>query len=368
MSDVKAPILASVAVGGVVGGRVEETKITTPSPGSTPPVSRPSSATSLLGSSSIADLLRTDPPAWLAERGLTWTVTTGDAVIPLANDNIIVDGMTSLYQAEYAAGTWERLKTSESVATMLRKSVRLLYLVHTALPSLQSPLTVTLLARGMSNELTPVTPSPSTSLSSSSSSSTPTATSSTDFHVPTHSWKQSLPSITATTTPTVSSSTISMPVPGTLVAFLTVSGDLNDPLLEDIIVHESQRSRGLGGFLITAMLHHPSVLAAATVDLYCRPSLVSYYERFAFVKIRGGVDTKAYMRWRRPTTTSAIVSPSSLHLPPPPSLSLTSSSSTSLVLSQAIATPLAAATTAAVQSSTTNLTNNNNNEPVSGAP
>jgi predicted GNAT family N-acyltransferase len=70
---------------------------------------------------------------------------------------------------------------------------------------------------------------------------------------------------------------------GDLVAFArAITDDVYKALVLDVIVRADQRGTGLGARLMDAMLHHPRLAEVQHVELYCRPELVPFYERWGF--------------------------------------------------------------------------------------
>lgn len=81
-----------------------------------------------------------------------------------------------------------------------------------------------------------------------------------------------------------------------LVAFGFITGDLADPLLEDIIVDKDFRKMGLGALIVQNLLQHEKVKAAPRIDLYCRERVVAFYEKLGFVKVRDPINEKYLLR------------------------------------------------------------------------
>lgn len=75
---------------------------------------------------------------------------------------------------------------------------------------------------------------------------------------------------------------------GALVGFGFISGNLNDPLLEDMIVHAYHRKRGLGLQIIYKLLAHPELQYAARIDLYTHVKLIPFYSQLDFKVVRQG--------------------------------------------------------------------------------
>jgi GNAT superfamily N-acetyltransferase len=85
---------------------------------------------------------------------------------------------------------------------------------------------------------------------------------------------------------------------GRLVAFTRVLTDgIFKALVFDVIVDPAHRGAGLGEALMRRVLEHPEVRDVATVELYCLPDLVPFYERLGFTGDVGGV---VFLRRARP--------------------------------------------------------------------
>ena len=75
-----------------------------------------------------------------------------------------------------------------------------------------------------------------------------------------------------------------------LVAFARVLTDrIFRAFIFDVIVAADRRGAGVGQRLMEALLAHPIVRGVELVELYCRPELVAYYERFGFKSPDSGV-------------------------------------------------------------------------------
>ena len=75
---------------------------------------------------------------------------------------------------------------------------------------------------------------------------------------------------------------------GELVGFARVLTDrVYKALLLDVIVQPRARGEGLGRRLMDAVLAHPSIAGAQHVELYCRPELAPFYEKWGFTKELG---------------------------------------------------------------------------------
>jgi len=73
------------------------------------------------------------------------------------------------------------------------------------------------------------------------------------------------------------------PATGHLIAFARViTDDVFKALIFDVIVDPSWRQKALGGALIAALLEHPALAAVKHFELYCRPELVPFYQRWGF--------------------------------------------------------------------------------------
>src|SRR5262249_13982719 len=68
-----------------------------------------------------------------------------------------------------------------------------------------------------------------------------------------------------------------------LVGFARVLTDyVYKALILDVIVAASHRGRGLGQVLLDAVLEHPALLSVRHFELYCRPDMVPFYQRWGF--------------------------------------------------------------------------------------
>jgi RimJ/RimL family protein N-acetyltransferase/GNAT superfamily N-acetyltransferase len=76
------------------------------------------------------------------------------------------------------------------------------------------------------------------------------------------------------------------PPTGRLVAFARAITDLTyKALILDVIVDASSRSTGLGRALMDAMISHPELASVRHFELYCRPEMIPFYERWGFKEI-----------------------------------------------------------------------------------
>lgn len=86
-----------------------------------------------------------------------------------------------------------------------------------------------------------------------------------------------------------------------LVAFArAVTDDVYKALVLDVIVRADHRGTGLGARLMDAVLHHPRLAEVQHVELYCRPELVPFYERWGFTADLGE------LRFMRRDTHTAV--------------------------------------------------------------
>src|ERR1044072_612920 len=75
-----------------------------------------------------------------------------------------------------------------------------------------------------------------------------------------------------------------------LVAFARVLTDRTfRAFIFDVIVAAAHRGHGVGQRLMEELLSHPAVGGVELVELYCRPDLVAFYERFGFTSPDSGV-------------------------------------------------------------------------------
>ena len=73
-----------------------------------------------------------------------------------------------------------------------------------------------------------------------------------------------------------------------LIAFARVITDgVYKALVLDVIVDESARKTGLGKALIDAVTSHPALAQVQHFELYCRPELIPFYQRWGFKEPAG---------------------------------------------------------------------------------
>ncbi len=73
-----------------------------------------------------------------------------------------------------------------------------------------------------------------------------------------------------------------------LVAFARILSDrVFKAFIFDVIVHPNHRGRGLGRILFDAVMSHEMVANVEHVELYCRPELEVFYERWGFTSQLG---------------------------------------------------------------------------------
>ena len=92
-----------------------------------------------------------------------------------------------------------------------------------------------------------------------------------------------------------------MPTPSSpssppVAAFLVLTGDPLDPLIEDVIVHESARGAGLGRFLVQRALAWAWQRGASRVELYCASPVAAFYGKLGFQRVRGADGERCLMR------------------------------------------------------------------------
>ncbi|HVK98614.1 MAG TPA: GNAT family N-acetyltransferase [Dongiaceae bacterium] len=77
---------------------------------------------------------------------------------------------------------------------------------------------------------------------------------------------------------------------GQLIAFARVVTDfVFKAFVFDVIVAESARGTGLGERMIDAVLNHPQLTSVKHVELYCKPELVPFYQRWNFTTELGPI-------------------------------------------------------------------------------
>ena len=70
---------------------------------------------------------------------------------------------------------------------------------------------------------------------------------------------------------------------GELVAFARVLTDyVYQALVQDVIVKESYRGRGVGKQVMKAIVTHPDLKSVDLIDLYCAPELREFYASLGF--------------------------------------------------------------------------------------
>jgi GNAT superfamily N-acetyltransferase len=75
-----------------------------------------------------------------------------------------------------------------------------------------------------------------------------------------------------------------------LVAFARVITDFTiKALILDVIVAREYRKGGLGQKLLDAIVTHASLESVGHLELYCRPELVPFYERWGFSDALGSL-------------------------------------------------------------------------------
>ena len=77
---------------------------------------------------------------------------------------------------------------------------------------------------------------------------------------------------------------------GVLAGFARVITDyVYKALVLDVIVEASSRKTGLGARLMDEVIEHPQLRDVLHFELYCRPELVAFYERWGFTNELGVV-------------------------------------------------------------------------------
>ena len=94
---------------------------------------------------------------------------------------------------------------------------------------------------------------------------------------------------------------------GVLAGFARVLTDyVYKALVLDVIVDEAYRGTGLGARLMDEVIAHPQLRGVAHFELYCRPELVAFYERWGFTNKLGVLQ---FMRRGQSATPPASTSP-----------------------------------------------------------
>jgi len=71
--------------------------------------------------------------------------------------------------------------------------------------------------------------------------------------------------------------------PGQLVGFARVLTDqVFKAVIFDVIVAREHRGAGLGKRIIDYVLDHPMVAGVRHVELYCKPEMIPFYEKWGF--------------------------------------------------------------------------------------
>lgn len=92
--------------------------------------------------------------------------------------------------------------------------------------------------------------------------------------------------------------------PGELAGFARVLTDeVYLAMVLDVIVTPRHRGGGLGAALMEAILSHPKVSGARSVELVCQPDLIGFYRRWGFT------DEVGRSRLMRRTADPALLSP-----------------------------------------------------------
>ena len=76
-----------------------------------------------------------------------------------------------------------------------------------------------------------------------------------------------------------------------LVAFARVLTDfVYKALIFDVIVGADCRSQGLGKTLMNSIVNHPALRSVRHLELYCRPEMAPFYERWGFTADLGKLE------------------------------------------------------------------------------
>ena len=93
-------------------------------------------------------------------------------------------------------------------------------------------------------------------------------------------------------------------VDGRLAGFARVlSDEVYLALILDVIVSPRLRGTGLGAALMDAIVNHPKVRGARSVELVCQPDLMPFYRRWGFT------DQVGQSRLMRRTNDPALLTP-----------------------------------------------------------
>jgi GNAT superfamily N-acetyltransferase len=86
---------------------------------------------------------------------------------------------------------------------------------------------------------------------------------------------------------------------GRLVAFARVLTDfVYKALVLDVIVDREHRQRGIGRTMLDAIVSHPALANVRDIELYCRPELVPFYQKWTFTADLGEL---RFMRRSKPS-------------------------------------------------------------------
>lgn len=73
-----------------------------------------------------------------------------------------------------------------------------------------------------------------------------------------------------------------------LIAFARILTDyVYKAIIFDVIVKPSYRGRHLGNELMNTIIDHPSLSKVKHFELYCRPEMIAFYEKWGFTKDLG---------------------------------------------------------------------------------
>ncbi|MED0678731.1 GNAT family N-acetyltransferase [Aneurinibacillus thermoaerophilus] len=78
------------------------------------------------------------------------------------------------------------------------------------------------------------------------------------------------------------------PVSKQLIAFSRVLTDyIYKALILDVIATPTYRGKGIGKALMDAIINHPSLKNVNHFELYCRPEMIPFYQRWGFTNELG---------------------------------------------------------------------------------
>lgn len=87
-----------------------------------------------------------------------------------------------------------------------------------------------------------------------------------------------------------------------IIGFGILTGLLNDPCIEDLIIHSNYRQQGYGKIIMNQLINHKKIQLANKIELYCKYELIEFYAKFGFQLIRGKKGERCLLRYERNKT------------------------------------------------------------------